>query len=336
MPGPVQRLIPLSDPDGWDEALMGIGHAFAHRHDNCAAFSLSQAEPAFLYSAVAPGGRVAVPLALRSKAGHKDLVSPYGFSGFAGSGRIDGFEELFTAFARAQGWVCGFIAQHPKVTLSYFDQEAECDCNRLTRLAYVIDLSVSEEEMVRRLSQNRRRQMRGWSRSDLSFDRDEILAFILANRKAFYAARSASTVYDFADATWRALAASPNTLLIGRRLEGRIVAGSVFAWQGEIGDYLFNISVPEGQPASAQLIWEAAVRMKAAGITSLNLGGGIAEGDGVAQFKQRFGPQRLPLLALQQVYCKEVFCSLCQSAKVPAEIGQGFFPPYYKPAQEKA
>ncbi|MEQ8653024.1 MAG: GNAT family N-acetyltransferase [Kiloniellales bacterium] len=336
MPGAVQRLIPLSDPDGWDEALTGIGHAFAHRHDNCAAFSLSQAEPAFLYSAVAPGGRVAVPLALRSKAGHKDLVSPYGFSGFAGSGRIDGFEALFTAFARAQGWVCGFIAQHPMVPLSYFGEVADCDWDRLTREAYVIDLSVSEEEMVRRLSQNRRRQMRGWSRCDLTFDRDEILAFILANRKAFYAARSAAAVYDFADATWRALAASPNTLLIGRRLEGRIVAGSVFAWQDEIGDYLFNISVPEGQPASAQLIWEAAVRMKAAGVTSLNLGGGVSEGDGVARFKQRFGPLRLPLLALRQVYRQEVFGSLCRSAKVPAEIGQGFFPPYYKPAQEKA
>lgn len=330
---PDQKLIPLSDPAGWAQALAGMEHAFAHRHDNCLAFSLSQNAPTYLYSAVSDRGRVAVPLALRLKAGQTDVVSPYGFAGFAGVGRIDGFEEIFADFARAQGWVCGYIAQHPMVSLEYFDDASGWDRDRLNRVAYVLDLSLSKEELLRRLSQNRRRQMRGWSSAELTYDRDEILDFILAERAGFYAARSAAESYSFSDETWQSLAASSNTLLIGKRLGDRVVAGSIFAWQGRIGDYLFNISVPEGQSASAQLIWEAALALKSAGITSLNLGGGISEGDGIAEFKARFGPMQRPLIALRHIYRTDDFRSLCRTANVAAEIGPGFFPPYYKPAR---
>ncbi len=328
-----QSLIPPSDQEAWTQALEGIEHAFAHGYDNCAAFALSQDQPSYLYSARCERGRVAVPVTLRSKNGHTDLVSPYGFSGFASVGMIEGFEEEFAAFAEEQGWVCGYIAQHPMVPLRYFGSDR---AGHLNRIAYVIDLSQPVEDLVRRLSQNRRRQMRHWSHSDLSFDQEELLAFVLGEREQFYDARSAASLYYFSDATWRALAASSDTILIGRREKGRIVAASIFAWAGEIGDYLFNISVPEGQPASAQLIWEAALLLKQRGITSLTLGGGISEGDGVAQFKRRFGPDSHPLISLRQVYRVGDYRALCQTAGVSPEIGSGFFPPYYKPARKEA
>ena len=120
---------------------------------------------------------------------------------------------------------------------------------------------------------------------------------------------------------------APGAELIGKVRDGRVVAVSFLARQGGRGEYLFNISRPEGQGESAHLVWEAARRMRAQGVTALNLGGGVREGDGVARFKERFGPELRPLLGLRQVYDRARFAELCRAAgTTPA--ADGYFPPY--------
>jgi hypothetical protein len=60
----------------------------------------------------------------------------------------------------------------------------------------------------------------------------------------------------------------------------------------------------------------------------LNLGGGIRPGDGVAQFKQRFGPKTLPLRSIKQVYQPETFSRLCGEVKADPNGRHDYFPPY--------
>jgi hypothetical protein len=64
----------------------------------------------------------------------------------------------------------------------------------------------------------------------------------------------------------------------------------------------------------------------------LNLGGGVVPGDGIAEFKARFGTSRAPLSALAQVYQPDVFARLCADAGVDPDDRSGYFPPYRRSA----
>ena len=322
----VQALIPLDDRDGWTAALRDIPHAFGHGWASCRAFALSSGLPTYLYSYVSDRARVAVPLAERRHRGTVDVVTPYGASGFAAAGQDPRFTAAWHDFAAGCGWVCGYILQHPLIE----PPEAFVRDGRMSvRRAHVLDLSLDTGELRRRLSQNRRRQLRNWAETAARFtsDRQAMLAFILAERDGFFRERGAADVYAFADETWQALLALPNAEVIGTVEEGRVVAASVFAWEGPYGEYLFNISRTEGRDASVPLIWEAALRLKARGVLSLNLGGGVREGDGVERFKERFGADIHPFMAFRQVYNAERFEALCAAAGT-SPSAEGYFPPY--------
>lgn len=323
-----QTLIPLSDPAGWRSALRPLPHAFGHTWESCRAFSLSSGYPTYLYSYSSATCRVAVPVAERQFRGAVDVVTPYGVSGFTGIGSATRFAAAWRRFATERGWVCGYFAQHPLIELP---SGLEDDSLTVDRRAYVLNLSLDVPELVRRLSQNRRRQLRSWpaTAAELTFEREDVLAFILTECAAFYAERNAAEIYAFSEETWSALAEAANTELIGMVQDGRIVAASLFAWQGRLGEYMFNISQPSGRSASVHLIWEAALRMKSKGIAWLNLGGGVRENDGVAGFKQRFGPDIYLLRAVRQIYDNASFRALCSAAGVGSAANGSYFPPYH-------
>jgi hypothetical protein len=67
--------------------------------------------------------------------------------------------------------------------------------------------------------------------------------------------------------------------------------------------------------------------LRALGVTSLNLGGGIREGDDLAEFKRRFGAAELPLVSLRQVYRQDEYERLCREAGVTSHRS-AWFPPY--------
>lgn len=322
----VQSLIPLEDRERWAAALRDVPHAFGHGWESCHAFALSSGLPTHLYCYVSQKARVVAPVSERQHRGTVDVVTSYGASGFAAVGEDPDFPAAWLAFAAGKGWVCGYFMQHPLIEPP---ADFTRDARTAVRKAYVLDLSLDTAELRRRLSQNRRRQLRNWEETAATFtsDRDAVLAFILAERAAFYRERNAASVYDFSDATWAALVGLPNAEVIGTVRNGRVVAASVFAWAGPHGEYLFNLSRGEGRDASVHLIWEAAMRLKARGIRSLNLGGGIREGDSVDGFKERFGADIRHYRALRQVYDAERFEALCAAAGTPAD-SDGYFPPY--------
>lgn len=322
------QLIPLADRDRWEAALHGIPHAFAHTWGSCYAMHLTSGLPTYLYAYDNGEGRVVCPLAVRSFAGHTDIVTPYGFSGFAGTGRAPEFPGEWLDFARENEFVCGYIALNP-----LFDAQGYYDPADLYVHddLYVLDLRLSEEELFSRMSENRRRQVRAWEKSgaEVVLDRERLRGFIGEQLASFLEVRNAAKVYYWTPETLDALFALENVLAVGTEREGRIVAASLFSWTPYAADYLVNVSIESGKSDSAVLIWYAVtfLRTKAAGF--LNLGGGIRPGDGVAVFKQRFGGASLPRAALKQIYRPSVYRELCGRVNADPEDLTGYFPPYH-------
>ena len=92
------------------------------------------------------------------------------------------------------------------------------------------------------------------------------------------------------------------------------------------GDGLFNASLPGEESWSAAMVWAGARQLKALGVPTLNLGGGMSEGDSVADFKRRFGAEQVPLRDIMQVYRPARYRGV---PHVGAEsAAPGYFPAY--------
>ena len=124
-----------------------------------------------------------------------------------------------------------------------------------------------------------------------------------------------------------AIAALDDVIMVGAGEGGSLESVAVFGHTVHGGDYLFNVSVPGGEHHAVNLIWAGVERLRALGVTSLNLGGGIREGDDLAEFKRRFGAAELPLVSLRQVYRQHEYERLCLQAGVTSQRS-GWFPPY--------
>ncbi len=325
------RLIPLDAAQAWDRALEGIPHGFAHTRASCLAMMRTSGLPTFLYEFAAEGVRIVCPLSERPINGRTDVVTPYGFSGFAGTADHPAFAEQWLTFARAQGWVAGYIGLNPLFeNPSYFPPGAVTRANDL----FVIDLTRSPEKLHAALDHNRRRQLRRWDelRDTIITDREPLAAFFRANCREFLRRANAGPAYALTDETLALLAELDNVLLLGRGRGGRIEAVSVFAHTPHAAEYLFNIPLADGRHHAVPLVWYAVHELKARGIPALNLGGGVRPGDGIAQFKERFGARRLPFGALKQVYDEAQYARICRAHGRDPLDRTGYFPAYREPA----
>ena len=319
-----QCLIPLEDETGWAEALEGVPHAFAHRNDHCRAFAASSGLPTHLYAAEFDGVRVACPLSVRTFMGERDVVTPYGFAGFTSSGPAPGFAGVWRQFAAAQGWVCGYLQNNPLLPDPLSEEPGE----EATEL-FVLDLSRSDQDLLSAMSPSRRRQLRRGDDFAIGPAGPGAVEFLIEEGAEFFETRQASSIYRFCETTWRGIMASEALTALEARRDGAIVAVTLLGAAGGVGDYLFNVSRPGGQEASAPLLWQGVLRLKGAGVRWLNLGGGIRPGDAVAEFKRRFGAATAPMVVRKQVYRPEAFGRLCAKAGVEANAEPGYFPSYY-------
>lgn len=326
-PSGVHELIPLDCRADWEGALRDIPHAFGHTWGSCRAMHLTTGMETFLYRFTAGETRIVCPLAERLFRGHTDVVTPYGFSGFVGSGVLAGFPTLWKEFARSRGWVCGYIGLNPILQRAAdYDAADVCEHNEV----YVLNLARDERELLAALSANRRRQLRDWERSGAQVitDPSPLAEFWLREQGGFLRSRTASPVYRFSRETWLSLFDSPNVLLFGAAAGDSLVVVALFAFTPAIGEYLFSISTGDGARLSTPLLWHGALALRARGVRFLNLGGGIRPGDGVARFKQRFGAQALPLRSVREVYDRRIFEDLCRASNSDPEDRSGMFPPY--------
>jgi hypothetical protein len=194
-----------------------------------------------------------------------------------------------------------------------------------------MDLRGSDDELRARMSQNRRRQLRE-PPAGLVEDRDRLVQLLLDAYADFFARRGAGAATDLSRETMAAIAGLDDVLMVGAG-EPELESVALFGLTPHGADYLFNVSVPGGEHHAVQLIWWAVERLRALGVESLNLGGGIRPGDDLAEFKRRFGAAELPLVSLRQVYRPDAYEELCRAAGVSASR-DGWFPPYRASAAE--
>jgi hypothetical protein len=308
------ELIPLDEPERWSAALAEVPHGHAHTWGFCRAIQLTSGLLTYLYRHA--DGPVC-PLAERAFGGELDVTTPYGFGGFAGGGPPPDFAD----FARSRGWVCGYVALNPV----FCQAGGLADVHVHNRL-YVLDL---RGDVHARLSQNRRRQLRDWPAlaAGLEHDRERLADFLVAEQAGFFARRGAGSATDFTHATMAEIAALDNVIIVGAPQDGALESVAVFGYTAHAADYLFNVSVAGGERHAVHLIWSAVERLRELGVPSLNLGGGVREGDDLAEFKRRFGAADLPLESLRQVYRPDAYERLCSEAGVSADRS-GWFPPY--------
>jgi hypothetical protein len=327
MSAPAARLVPLEDGEGWRDALRGVPHAFAHTRESCHAMQLTTGWPTSLAVLEAGGARVVCPVAERPWGEHVDAVTPYGFGGFAGRAADASFLAGWRALAGRRGWVCAYVGLNPLFAPPALRGDPDyAEHNDV----YVLELDRDADALHAALSENRRRQLRAAAADPggLVEDRGRLAAFFLEQVAGFLARKGAGGAYAFTPETLAALVEHENTLLVGGGAGGRVEAVCVFAHTPHCAEYLFGVSLPEGRARSAALLWEGAMRLRALGIPRLNLGGGIRRGDGVAEFKERFGAARLPLGSLRQVFRPDVYAALCREAGADPADRAGYFPAY--------
>ena len=318
--------ISLDQPSRWAAALRGIPHASAHTWGHCHALSLTTGHETFLYRYQDEHGQVVCPFAVRSYDGFRDLVTPYGFSGFVGVGECAEFPARWASYAREQEFVCGYVQLNPLLHHRLYPP-AE---THTVSSAFLLDLSDSEADLYGRLGANRQRQVRDSEREPISIitQRDILAQFFSDTLPSFLDERRAAPIYYLSKDTIDALFALDHVIPLGVAVNGRLEAVSVFAYTPHIADWLYHVCVPGARHHTAPLIWQGALRLRSLGIPVLNLGGGVRADDGVAAFKRRFGGAEKPLRALRQVYRAELYGTLCRQAGMDPD-STGYFPPYH-------
>jgi hypothetical protein len=334
-----QELISMNDAAGWQNALTGIPHALAHTWEYVRACaytkrSTSAEQAVWLYVCQETGARCVCPLAEREWRGRRDIVTPYGFSGFAGVGESPNLRTFWPRFAAQHGWVCGYLGLHP--VLDDRDYEAVWPAKSFSQThssnhVYALDLTQSETQLAAGLSHNIQQRLRDWGRSGalIQHDQERLRQFFLAEYPGFMRRIGAAPIYDFPVAMLENLLQIESVFLVGaENARGELEAVSAFGSTAYCGEYLFNVALPAGRQHSAALLWEGLLQFKTRSVPVANLGGGIRASDGLDQFKARFGGRRLPLRALKQVYLPDVYRACCQEAGVQAHAAAGYFPPY--------
>ncbi len=322
------RIISLQARSEWERALDAVPHMFGHTWGFAHAQSLTRGDRSFLYEMRGDGVRAVCPLVERPVDDRRDIATPYGFSGLAGTAAWPGLEGLLAELASRRRYVAGYITVNPLFGDESYGAPKE---RHLTNHTYTLDLTQDLEILHSNLSTNRKRQLRDW-RPDLHESYREPLAdFFVDAYPPFIARKSAASYYRFSERTLAAICALPNVFLLGARAHGRLEAVSVFGYTRHAADFLFNASLPGGEHHSTSLIWSAVHRLVELSVPVLNLGGGTSQGDSLAEYKRRFGARPRPMYALKTVYDPLAYADLCRRAGRDPNVRDGFFPAYRSP-----
>lgn len=324
--------IPLSEEARWREALRGIPHDFGHTWECAHALSLTAGPPTFLYNYRDGDVRIVAPLCERVYDGYLDVVTPPGFSGFVGSTPFPGFPQRWAEFAAERGYIAGYIGLNPVLyEPSYAPPDQVHEHNGI----YMLDLSLSPDELRARMDRNRRRQLRDWAATSdtLFYGRELLAAFLTHAYPAFLHAIGASTAYDRSRETLEYLCGLDDVFAVGTRDATGVTSAYIFAFTETVATCLINVAHPEARPYATALLWRGVEFLQERGVPVLNMGGGTRENDAVAQAKQRFGGTRVPLRSLRQIYRPDVYARLCEQAAVDPHDVSGYFPAYR--AQER-
>lgn len=321
--------IPLESAGEWKDALKDVKHSYCHTLENSHAMSLTTGYKTFLYVFENEGAKIICPLSEREYNGYRDIVTPYGFSGFTGNTDYPAFKNYWKEFVKEKGYVSGYISMNPLTeNETYYSHE---DAFKTTNL-YFINLKLSITELFENLDANRRKQIKDFKKAESGFiyDREILKNFFIDNYYEFLKRTGASQANYFKKETLEYICSLENVYMSGAGINGEPEAVYIFAHTDYEGICLFNIATPEGRRHSPLLLWGGLKYFRSRKIPVMNLGGGIKEDDSVALSKERFGAYKLPFLNLKQIYNEDVYERLCKEMGHNSEDRSGYFPAYRK------
>ncbi|MGH6691952.1 MAG: hypothetical protein ACREF4_14885 [Gammaproteobacteria bacterium] len=324
MEGATSTCVPLEARAEWDAALDGVAHGFTHTWEHCHALYLTSGERTFLCCLEQEGVRIVCPFVERSWGEAIDIATPPGISGFTGTADAAWLPEAWQAFARARGYVTGYIGLNPLFARPSFAEGA-----KTYNSIYTFDLRRSPDELLARADENRRRQLRDYASSAARVvsDKTRLTHFLIEQYPGFVERVQATQAHRWSAETLRFLCTAKGALLIGTEGDHGIEAVYLFCFTDYAADAVLNVALPSGRAHTSLLVWFAVHHFKERGVPVLNLGGGAREDDDVARAKQRFGCDRLRLRALNQVYDPPKYLELCRRAGVDP-FADGWFPAY--------
>jgi serine/alanine adding enzyme len=259
--------------------------------------------------------------------GRCDVTTAYGFGGPWGAGD---WRAAFRAACSDRGVVSEFVRFHP--VRANHDQ-AGGDV-RLTRVQdmVVLEVAADDEELVRRMVPQARNKLRKAIRSGLVAEPSRDLDRFWRMYSDAMQALDADPSYRFGREYFEALDRLGDALLM---LDAGPAAALFLRGAGAM-HYFLAASTDEGRrTAAANLVIYEAMRMaRDGGLSVLNLGGGLRDGDALQAFKCSFGPGRRPYFVGSAVHDQEAYERLSAAAGAPAD--EGFFPAYRRPATAAA
>ena len=320
----------LDDRAGWEQRLARVPHAFFHTWDYCRALAADSGAPISLWWHADGDELACCPIAERRFGDAVDLVTPLGFSGFTTSGPMPTLAAAWRDWCIARGIVCAYIGLNPLLAdAAGFDPAEVATAQTL----YVLDLRQGPEALRGGLQASLRHKLRTAAPVEFSAGGSDeaMLRFFVDAYPACFAGRGAGGAYRLHATTLEALARSPHAFLLGVRGPDGFESVTLFGRTAATGDAFLNVCTEAGRSHAFTLLWHGALRLQDAGVPFLNLGGGIAEGDGVAQFKRRFGGQERRLQALRLVFDAPRYRALCAAVGADPEPSRGYFPAYRAP-----
>lgn len=319
------QIATLAEPDLW-QAIHAEGGIPAHSYGLAAALAQSGIAPRLALVRTAEGGMV-LPHVERSWQGTTDICTWLSVSGARLWGDPVPALAAWDAHARACGWVASYIQVEP--------DSLQPGIPGLTAGSPVLTMDLAAPDVLAGASRTVHRGIRRAIAMGVRLEEERAVladAFVRLYPPAM-ARLGASAAYDLPPDALRALALAPDALVLGAALGSELHAVTVFpASHGQAESFLTAGSA-EGRELSAWLYAQFLERCRAMGVRRVNLGGGVRPGDGVYQFKARFGGTPRPLGVLRLIHDPATYAALCAAAGVDPgpKPGGGWFPAYRAP-----
>lgn len=332
MSHPDCQWIGLDDYTAWLNAIAALPTGFEHRPEFSDAAKRVTGNEAGLWTCER-GGRVACPLLRRAAPGGGfDIVTPMGFSGFAMTAELSGLVEAWSSDWHDRGAIAAYVQLSPALSPAQWKAllPGLSDSLHPGQECWIWNLEQPVSDLLSAMSSKHRQLLQKWLREDVPvvWDLEELLPRLKELYQQFIDRKQVAAAYRYPPDALELLARAPGAFLVGARGDaGEVEAVTLFLSSGSQATSFLNAAAVPGRRHSRGLYWLAALRLRELGVTSMNLGGGLKNGDELSHFKQRMGTGRAPTLVLKQVLDCSRFYRACAIAGVDPGA-EGVFPPW--------
>ncbi len=310
----------VSDSDRWQQ-LAELSGCPSHRLCHGQALAASGLKPMLAAVISSNAGWLVMPIYCRAWKGTVDIATIPCVSGARCSGHATPLLEIWHDYARNQGWICGYLQFDPLSNLDGVEGSRQGSAVWIHRLENDIEPLADASKII-----HRKIRKTAHAKANLEQDRNRLADALCELYPESMKRVGAHPAYLYTDDSLRHWALNQQNLVIGVSIEDCIAGIVVFLINGDDADFHIGAYSLAGRACSAWLMNAALEILNDSGIRSVNLGGGIAYGDGLYQFKQKLGGIEHHHAIITQIYNQSIYLDLC--SHLGGDLSTGRFPPY--------